>query len=84
MGFAPGSFAFVYFGTAGKALLMDHAVLAPWYVYAAVGGVVLLGVRTIGKVAADAISAMELEEKQAVAAAVADDREGERSSSVDR
>ena len=63
---------------------MDHAVLAPWYVYAAVGGVVLLGVRTIGKVAADAISAMELEEKQAVAAAVTDDREGERSSSVDR
>jgi len=64
---------------------MDHAVLAPWYVYAAVGGLVLLGVRTIGKVAADAISAMELEEKQAVAAA-ADDREeeGERSSSVDR
>jgi hypothetical protein len=76
----------VYFGTAGKALLMDHAVLAPWYVYAAVGGAVLLGVRTIGKVAADAISAMELEEKQAVATA-ADDGEGgggERSSSVDR
>ena len=46
---------------------MDHAVLAPWYVYALVGGAVLWGVRTIGQVAADAISAMELEEKQQVA-----------------
>ena len=82
MGFAPGSFAFVYFGTAGKALLMDDhtaAVLqAPWYVYALVGGAVLLGARTIGKVAADAISAMELEEKQTAVAAVVVADDGER------
>ena len=60
----------------------DHtaAVLqAPWYVYALVGGAMLLGVRTIGQVAADAISAMELEEKQtAVAAVVVVADDGER------
>ena len=59
----------------------DHtaAVLqAPWYVYALVGGAVLLGVRTIGKVAADAIGAMELEEKQTAVAAVVVADDGER------
>ncbi|KAL7542483.1 hypothetical protein ACHAXR_013133 [Thalassiosira sp. AJA248-18] len=62
LGFAPGTFAYVYAGRIGKALTMDSASSEPWYVY--VGGMaVLLGLLKIaGDVATGVIDAMEEED----------------------
>mmetsp|Transcript_31731 Transcript_31731/g.53528 ORF Transcript_31731/g.53528 Transcript_31731/m.53528 type:complete len:333 (-) Transcript_31731:58-1056(-) len=61
LGFAPGSFGFVYFGTAGKAILSpDNAANIPWYVYLCVGGIIAFGAQTLGKIATNAL---ELEDE---------------------
>lgn len=64
-GFAPGSFGFVYFGTAGKAIFGDgegpSPSSLPWYVYAGIGAAVILAGQTIAKVATDAIKEIDPE-----------------------
>lgn len=49
IGFTPGTFAYVYTGTVGKALTLDSANSEPWYVYA-LGLAILSGLL---KIAAD-------------------------------
>ncbi|KAJ1428564.1 snare associated Golgi protein-domain-containing protein [Ochromonadaceae sp. CCMP2298] len=62
LGFAPGSFGFVYFGTAGKALFeTDGPPPIPWYAYVGVGLIIALGAQTIGKIASDALKLDEEE-----------------------
>lgn len=62
LGFAPGTFAYVYAGRIGKALTMDSATSEPWYVY--VGGMAILVVllKIAGDVASGVIDAMEADE----------------------
>ena len=52
LGFGPGTFAYVYTGTVGKALLSSDANAQPWYVYAGV----LAGIAGFLKVVADVAS----------------------------
>eukprot|EP00981_Chlorochromonas_danica_P002851 scaffold562_cov190-Ochromonas_danica.AAC.1 len=61
LGFAPGSFGFVYFGSAGKSLFSGGAGL-PWYAYGAIGLLLALFVQTIARVATDAVKHMEVED----------------------
>jgi len=62
LGFAPGTFAYVYGGVIGKALTVGEGMTQPWYVYAG-GMVFLLGlIKTIGDVATGIIDEMEAEE----------------------
>jgi uncharacterized membrane protein YdjX (TVP38/TMEM64 family) len=62
LGFAPGTFALVYTGTAGKDLLSEAGENLPWYAYAIVGSIILLVGKVIAQIATKAIK--ELEEKQ--------------------
>lgn len=64
-GFAPGSFGVVYFGSAGKALMAEGGLQTssvPWYVYLAIGSVVVITGQAIAKFATDTIKQMEEEE----------------------
>jgi uncharacterized membrane protein YdjX (TVP38/TMEM64 family) len=62
LGFTPGTIAYVYSGTVGKAL-MDGDVPQPWYVYA--GGFMLLAglLKLIANVATNIIEELEQEEE---------------------
>eukprot|EP01031_Cornospumella_fuschlensis_P026551 gene26550-32087_t len=65
LGFAPGSFGIVYFGTAGKTLLSEGGLSSlslPWYAYVAAGLGITFLVQTIGRVATEAVKQMEAEE----------------------
>jgi len=59
LGFAPGTFAYVYAGRIGKALTMDSATSEPWYVYVGGMAVVLALVKVAGDVASNVIDSME-------------------------
>ncbi|KAL9178497.1 hypothetical protein ACHAXT_001835 [Thalassiosira profunda] len=59
LGFAPGTFAYVYAGEIGKALTIDSATSEPWYVYAGGMAVVVALVKIVGDVASGVIEAME-------------------------
>merc|ERR1712086_854311 len=62
LGFAPGTFAYVYAGRIGKALTIDSAASEPWYVY--LGGMVVVAavLKIAGDVATGVIDAMEEED----------------------
>lgn len=63
LGFAPGTFAYVYAGRVGKALLsIDEATSEPWYVY--VGGMAVLValLKIAGDVASGVIDSLEEED----------------------
>lgn len=70
LGFAPGSFGVVYFGSAGKALTETSSAGVPWYGYAGVGVGILLFGQAIAKYATSVIQQMEEEDKE-------EQREGE-------
>lgn len=59
LGFLPGTFAYVYAGRVGKALTIDSASSAPWYVY--VGGltVVLILLKIASDVASGVIKSLD-------------------------
>lgn len=59
LGFAPGTFAYVYAGRIGKALTIDAASSEPWYVYAGGMAVVVGLIKIAGDVASGVIDAME-------------------------
>lgn len=63
LGFAPGTFAYVYAGEIGKALtdVEYSANSQPWYIYAA--GVVVLGglLKIAGDVASEVVNAIDIE-----------------------
>lgn len=61
LGFIPGTVGIVYAGSAGKELLSGGQHL-PWFAYVAAAGVIALVVKYVGKVATDAIAAMEEED----------------------
>lgn len=63
LGFAPGSFGIVYFGSAGKDILSSDGPNLPWYLYAALGGVVLYIAQYIGTLATNTLNSLEAEEK---------------------
>jgi uncharacterized membrane protein YdjX (TVP38/TMEM64 family) len=64
LGFAPGTFAYVYAGEIGKALtdVEYSANSQPWYVY--VCGVVVLGglLKIAGEVASEVVNAIDIDE----------------------
>mmetsp|Transcript_20927 Transcript_20927/g.43648 ORF Transcript_20927/g.43648 Transcript_20927/m.43648 type:complete len:359 (+) Transcript_20927:151-1227(+) len=59
LGFAPGTFAYVYAGRIGKALTMDSASSEPWYVYAGGLAVVVGLIKVAGDIASEVIDATE-------------------------
>jgi uncharacterized membrane protein YdjX (TVP38/TMEM64 family) len=59
LGFAPGTFAYVYAGRIGKALTMDAATSEPWYVYVGGLAVVVALLKIAGDVATGFIDSME-------------------------
>jgi len=59
LGFAPGTFAYVYAGRVGKALTMESATSEPWYVYLGGMVVVVTLLKIAGDVATGVIDAME-------------------------
>merc|ERR1712071_203554 len=61
LGFAPGTFAYVYAGRIGKALTVDVATSEPWYVYAGGMAAVVLLLKVASDVASGMIEAMEEE-----------------------
>lgn len=63
VGFAPGTFAYVYAGRVGRALTLDGASSEPWYVYLGGMAVVLALLKVAGDVAGGVIDAMEEEEE---------------------
>mmetsp|Transcript_24742 Transcript_24742/g.52483 ORF Transcript_24742/g.52483 Transcript_24742/m.52483 type:complete len:378 (+) Transcript_24742:246-1379(+) len=62
LGFAPGTFAYVYAGRIGKALTIDSATSEPWYVYVGGMAVVVSLLKIAGDVASGVIDAMEEED----------------------
>jgi uncharacterized membrane protein YdjX (TVP38/TMEM64 family) len=63
LGFAPGTFAYVYAGEIGKALTVENSAnSAHWYVY--VGGMVVLGglLKIAGDVASEVVKAIDVDE----------------------
>ena len=64
LGFAPGTFAYVYAGEIGKTLTdMEYSANSqPWYVY--VGGLVVLGglLKVAGDVASEVVNAIDIDE----------------------
>jgi len=59
LGFAPGTFAYVYAGRIGKALTIDSASSEPWYVYVGGMAVVVALLKIAGDVASGVIDSME-------------------------
>eukprot|EP00571_Detonula_confervacea_P013410 CAMPEP_0172304558 /NCGR_PEP_ID=MMETSP1058-20130122/5951_1 /TAXON_ID=83371 /ORGANISM="Detonula confervacea, Strain CCMP 353" /LENGTH=365 /DNA_ID=CAMNT_0013015835 /DNA_START=139 /DNA_END=1236 /DNA_ORIENTATION=+ len=59
LGFAPGTFAYVYAGRIGKALTIDSASAEPWYVYVGGMAVVVALLKIAGDVASGVIDSME-------------------------
>jgi uncharacterized membrane protein YdjX (TVP38/TMEM64 family) len=66
LGFAPGTFAYVYAGDVGRALTIDSASSEPWYVY--LGGLAVVAglIKIAGDVASGVIDAMEAEAEDEV------------------
>lgn len=65
LGFAPGTFAYVYAGTIGKALLtIDEASSEPWYVYAGVMAIVVALLKIAGDVASSVIDSMDDDDEE--------------------
>eukprot|EP00970_Alexandrium_tamarense_P008331 scaffold1593_cov193-Alexandrium_tamarense.AAC.32 len=66
LGFAPGTFAYVYAGDVGRALTIDSAKSEPWYVY--LGGLAVVAglIKIAGDVASGVIDAMEAEAEDEV------------------
>mmetsp|Transcript_30843 Transcript_30843/g.55886 ORF Transcript_30843/g.55886 Transcript_30843/m.55886 type:complete len:352 (+) Transcript_30843:222-1277(+) len=62
LGFAPGTFAYVYAGRIGKALTIDSATSEPWYVYVGGLAVVISVLKIAGDVASGVIDALEEED----------------------
>mmetsp|Transcript_6013 Transcript_6013/g.6144 ORF Transcript_6013/g.6144 Transcript_6013/m.6144 type:complete len:266 (-) Transcript_6013:66-863(-) len=65
LGFAPGTLAIVYAGTAGKALFSEGSSSFPWYIYVAASFIVAVLGKTVTKFATDTI-AMEYENTEKV------------------
>ncbi|CAN0281730.1 unnamed protein product [Pylaiella littoralis] len=63
IGFAPGSLAYVYTGTLGKAMTDGASMTLPWYGYVAGGALVAFLLKTVGEIATTAIEEMEEAEK---------------------
>lgn len=63
VGFTPGTIAYVYTGTVGKALTIDSASAEPWYVYA--GGLAVLAgfLKIVADVATGIIEDLEEEDE---------------------
>lgn len=61
LGFSPGTFGIVYFGSAGKDFIESGGTSfgLPWYGYAAAAAFVLLFIQTMTKIATDAIKEMD-------------------------
>jgi uncharacterized membrane protein YdjX (TVP38/TMEM64 family) len=59
LGFAPGTFAYVYAGRIGKALTIDSASSEPWYVYVGGMAIVISLLKIAGDVATGVIDAMD-------------------------
>ncbi|KAL7524927.1 hypothetical protein ACHAWF_001133, partial [Thalassiosira exigua] len=64
LGFAPGTFAYVYAGRIGKALTVDVATSEPWYVYAGGMAAVVLLLKVASDAASGMIESMEEEEEE--------------------
>ena len=58
-GFLPGTFAYVYAGSVGKALTIDSASSKPWYIYLAGMAVIIILLKIAGDVASGVIDSME-------------------------
>jgi uncharacterized membrane protein YdjX (TVP38/TMEM64 family) len=63
LGFTPGSFGVVYFGSAGKALLTEGGASLPWYGYAGVGVAILAFGQVVSKYATQVIQEIEKEDE---------------------
>jgi uncharacterized membrane protein YdjX (TVP38/TMEM64 family) len=59
IGFAPGTFAYVYAGRIGKALTIDSASSEPWYVYVGGLAIVVALLKVAGDVASGVIDSMD-------------------------
>lgn len=62
LGFAPGTLAYVYTGTVGKALTLGDGASEPWYVYGGILAVAVVLLKTIADVATGVIEELEEEE----------------------
>lgn len=63
LGFAPGTFGFVYAGTVGKELFSGGVSGLPWYAYAAGFGFITFFGQTVAKIAKQVIQDLEKEEE---------------------
>lgn len=62
LGFAPGTFAYVYAGRIGKVLTVDSASSEPWYVYVGGLAVVVVLLKFAGDVASSVIESLDEED----------------------
>jgi len=61
LGFAPGTFAYVYTGMVGQALFIGESS-QPWYVYAGGLGVLVVVLKLVSEAATDIVAALEEED----------------------